>query len=114
MNLSERTTWEQRRYAAKKVLEEIAPTRKKLKEIYDAYDRIFCREFIKYREADERLAAEDGRLKRYKTITPTDKQHGRKLHDYTPEELLRMMSRDQIIRLQSAVMEMRGDNDANE
>lgn len=103
MTPDERATWERRRYEAKLRLKEIAPTRAKLEQLTLAYNKIFCREYLKYAQADEMLAMDDGR---YKKLAPGGGPK-RKITDYSAEELLRQMNKEQILRMQEALAMMR-------
>ena len=100
MTNEERCRWERRRQDAKEKLAEIAPVRAELKRLSQSYDQIFCRNYMKFAEADERLAMEDGRFKKVATAHP---KGARSIKEYTPEELLRLMSKEQLLKLQGMI-----------
>ena len=66
--------WQERRLTAKTKLREIAPMRKALKKLLEKYDKIHCRYFIMYQQADEKLAFEDGRFRVVTGQTSTTKR----------------------------------------
>lgn len=102
LTADEKAQLELMRSEAKAKLMEIAPTRKKLKKLTHSYNLMYCRAYIKYTEADRKLAEHE----RYVKLKPSHRgepRSGRRtrrsLEEHSAEELLQMMNKEQIERI---------------
>jgi len=94
------------RAEARAKLKEIRPTRDKLKMLSRSYDMIFCRAYMKFVLADERLAKEE-KLTVLPPRIPREYKPRikRSLESYSAEELLHVMNRDQLQRIHDLLSE---------
>ena len=107
LTVEEKAHLERVRSEAKARLKEIAPTRMKLRELIRSYNLIYCRYYVKFTDADRKLAEHE----RYVKLKPSHRgepRSGRKarrsLEEYSAEELLQVMSRDQISRIYATLI----------